>query len=373
MARPRLQPVYENGPVRVTPRGERFRLRWMEHGEERERSVATLEEATDLADELADRLALTSGGAVSGAAAFGALGEAWVKTYRKEWSAGHTANVHAILAGHVNPTLGAKACDRITDADLLGVLRGMDAQGYSADWVASATRTIRALCKWGVHRGVWAPHRNPGANLKAPTPSLLVDRKLIPSAASVRALRDAVAELAPNREQALRREWLLIAAAGCGMRWGEAVAITPESVDLAKREVRIRQTWHEHGPHTLGQPKSEASVRTVVIPEADVALWRTVVEMTGEGEYLGQTLRGRVWRNSNWNRVVMRPAAELVPSWPAGARFHSLRHHAIVTWLDAGVPPGDVAALAGHHKASFTMDRYVGPRDDHLERAKGLL
>ena len=82
MARPRSAVIYEAGPVRVAARGKAFRIRWMEHGVERERKVGTLPDAIRTADTIAGRLALAGGSGVSGAAAYGALADAWVERYR---------------------------------------------------------------------------------------------------------------------------------------------------------------------------------------------------------------------------------------------------------------------------------------------------
>ena len=41
-----------------------------------------------------------------------------------------------------------------------------------------------------------------------------------------------------------------------------------------------------------------------------------------------------------------------------GVTLHSLRHFAISTWLRAGVPIPVVSRMAGHAKASFTIDTY---------------
>jgi len=55
MGRPRITPLYENGPVRVSKRGKGYRLRWMELGVERERTAVDSETARALADSVAAR------------------------------------------------------------------------------------------------------------------------------------------------------------------------------------------------------------------------------------------------------------------------------------------------------------------------------
>lgn len=374
MGRPRSATVYEAGPVRVTGSGP-YRVRWMEQGVERERTRAQLDEAVRLADELAARLELAHDGAISGAAAFGALAEAWVDRHRTEWSTGHTMNVRSLLETQVYPVVGRVSCDRITDTDLVRLVDGMVAEGYSADWVAQVVRALRALCRWGVSRGVWPPHMDPAANLRVPKIDRLVDRTLIPTPEQVEALADAAAASVDDEVQSLRRRWLIKAPAGTGLRWGEVVVLTPEDVDLEAREVRVTKSWHPKEPpeRRIGPPKSRHSVRTVIIPAADVPLWRAVVEAAEPGEVLAKPQRGDVWNSSYWSNRVWPALVAQVEGWPERAGYHYLRHHAIVGWLERGVPIGNVARLAGHHSAEFTMKRYVGPSVDYLDAARRLL
>ena len=52
-----------------------------------------------------------------------------------------------------------------------------------------------------------------------------------------------------------------------------------------------------------------------------------------------------------FDRVAVRLGVE-------GVTLHALRHFAISTWLRAGVPVLVVSRMAGHAKASFTIDTY---------------
>lgn len=372
MARPRVAPVHEVGPVRVSERGSGFRIRWVEGGSEHERSRSSFVDAAMFADEIAERMALVTEGAIGGTVAFGALMEAWVERHQEDWSTGHTQNTVSLIVNHISPAVGSTPCDSLTDSDLVSVVRSMAAAGYSKDWVSKVHNILRAVCRWGTQRGVWLPHRNPAVNLSTGTVAVdLVPRKLIPTAAQVAEVRAAVAASAGSEDTALRREWMVAAGAGCGLRWGEVLGVCPPAVDLATRRVSVNRAWHKLD-RCFGAPKSAHSVRTVVIPEADLALWRKAVLATAPGECLARTEKGRVWATSNWNTLVWGPARASV-SWPKGATFHSLRHHAIVSWLGKGLPIGDVSALAGHHSAAFTMARYVGPGDDYLDRAAAAL
>lgn len=376
MGRPRSAPVYEVGPVRITKRGSGYRLRWMELGVERERTAADFDVARALADSVAARLALATGEAVSGAAAFGALCEAWIDAHRSEWGAAHATNM-AILVGerHIGRKLGKLACDRVTDRDLRDFLDGMAKEGYSKDWIGTAARLLRSVGRYGVTRRVWASEHDPARGLRLPKLDRTVDRTLIPSPDQVAALADAAETSTEDEVQGLRRRWMIRAAAGCGLRWGEMCVLRASDVNLDERTVEVVRAWHPKEPpdRRLGPPKSDHSVRTVVIPEDDLDLWRRVIDAAEDGCFLAKPARGQVWSGSYWSNKVWPRLTADIEGWPEGAGYHYLRHFAIVSWLNAGVPLGDVSGLAGHHSSDFTMKRYVGPSRDYIEQARRLL
>lgn len=367
----RTATLYANGPVRVTGAPGHYRIRWSEPGRDPERTAQTWERALDIADAEAARLALAGRGHVNGGTAFGALCEAWVADRRHRWTLGTVQNIESLLRQHVLPTVGKVACDRLTDTQLEQLVLSLRDAGYSQDHLGHVTRLLRSVGRYGVRRGVWVAALDPAQDIKVPDTVRLLDRTLVPSAKQVSELEQAVRTLAPTEDQAMRRAWLIRAAAGCGLRWGEAVVIEASDVNLATREVTVTRAMNERS-RTIGLPKSRTSVRTVIIPDKDLPLWKEVVEATEDGP-LGATLRGMIWRNSNWHQNVLGPAIEKVAGWPHGAKFHYLRHFAICSWLDRGLRIGNVSALAGHHSTDFTFKRYVGPSADFLDQARKLL
>lgn len=63
---------------------------------------------------------------------------------------------------------------------------------------------------------------------------------------------------------------------------------------------------------------------------------------------------------------------------PRRFNWHSLRHFAVSTWIEAGMTPKTVQTFAGHASLQVTMDRYghLFPSEDHNKAmdqiAKGL-
>ena len=48
--------------------------------------------------------------------------------------------------------------------------------------------------------------------------------------------------------------------------------------------------------------------------------------------------------------------------------MHQLRHTAITNWSNANMPIKTVQLLAGHHSASFTLDRYAHVAEEDMAR-----
>jgi integrase len=150
-------------------------------------------------------------------------------------------------------------------------------------------------------------------------------------------------------------------AAGTGLRWGEAVGLRWDAIDLVAQVVSVVRVAEEVSGHVRLKPypKSLAGRRTVPLPPFVVELLRVhardfdpgveglvFVAKTGEPPKRG-TFRARIrmWKPSL-------PRARL----PMTLRFHDLRH-SCATWLVSdGVPINDVAKVMGHEQTSTTLN-----------------
>ena len=67
------------------------------------------------------------------------------------------------------------------------------------------------------------------------------------------------------------------------------------------------------------------------------------------------------------NLIKRRYKPTLTVAGVSGINWHSLRHYAVSTWIEAGLTPKTVQTFAGHSSLQVTMDRYghLFPSDDH--------
>jgi integrase len=202
---------------------------------------------------------------------------------------------------------------------------------------------------------------------KAPRTVRGVDRRVVVNTERARALLDAVRQqkpsgrrlvaffgvmyfsaLRPSEAVTLRRPNLVLPAEG----WGELLLerATPEAGAAWTDSGRRRE---ERGL----KHRATGEVRTVPCPPSLTALLR------GHLDEFGTTPDGRLFRGLRTDDLaestycrVWRKAREAAPTAeeaasPLARRPYDLRHAAVSTWLNAGVPSTQVAEWAGHSVA----------------------
>jgi integrase len=250
----------------------------------------------------------------------------------------------------------------------------LDAMTRKADGTAAAPGSVQRqrgvlvnLCEYAVERRLLG--RNPVTTLawKVPRTVPAVDRRVVVNPKQARALLAAVAAeqptgprlvaffaamyfsaLRPGEAVSLRKANLALPADG----WGELLleASTPEAgapwTDSGRRREE-RQLKH----------RARGETRVVPSPPELTALLHEHLAAFGAGPdgLLFRGVRGgelaastycRVWRRA---RIVAFTPDEAAS--PLAARPYDLRHAAVSTWLNAGVPATQVAEWAGHSVA----------------------
>ena len=156
-----------------------------------------------------------------------------------------------------------------------------------------------------------------------------------------------------------------LVASGC--RWGEASALRPGDINLARGTVDIRRAWRyvAGDGYQLGPPKTKRGIRTINVAATTLAK----LDLTGEWVFTnsgsgGSGDKGPV-RTYNFRSNVWAPA--LVRAEKAGLikkpRVHDLRHTNASWLIQADVPLLVISHHLGHESIQTTVDRY-----GHLDR-----
>lgn len=139
-----------------------------------------------------------------------------------------------------------------------------------------------------------------------------------------------------------------------GCRVGEALALTLSDIDFGSMQISISKTYYRHdGKDVITKPKTEASVRSVSMPETLSKSLQGYTELF----YGGMEPEDRLFRITD--RAVQKKIVRNAQI--AGLRrirVHDLRHSHIALLIEKGVSPLAIAERVGHDSINTTMNVY---------------
>ena len=150
----------------------------------------------------------------------------------------------------------------------------------------------------------------------------------------------------------------------CGLRFGEASALTVGDVDLDGKKISVsKSATYVDGRGMVEGPTKGKTVRQVPVPAFLVELLRTEIGERAPGERL---FPGKAdYLTVGELRWAFDPAATTVGV--EGLTPHELRHTCASLAIRAGSNIKVVQRLLGHKTASLTLDRYGHLYDDDLD------
>jgi integrase len=294
-----------------------------------------------------------------GKSTVGQVFEAWL-TSKQGTIRPKTYERYASLIKRHGSEIGSIRLSKLDVADLEHLYRSRE-QIVSPKTVRHLHFVIKASLAWAVRRGMLS--RSP-AELITPEelPRITRQRMRVLSIEESQALMGAA--------RGTKAEGLITFALVTGARIGEVMGLTWDRVDLQSGRVRITHSLqYLAGTPTLVEPKTNAAVREIVLPE--FALKVILAHRTAQHE---RALRlGPAWSNK-LNLVFVRETGEplnrhavlrqyLRPllktaKLPPTVRVHDLRHGAASLMLSQGIPVPVVAELLGHATPAITMSIY---------------
>jgi integrase len=336
------------GNIRALPSG-RFQIRYP--GPDGRLRTGTIMYASKV---LADRaLTMIEAQMVTGEWTDPQRGKVKLGVYAETWIA-QRANLRArtielytwLLARHIRPYLGDMPISKITPELVRDWRATLLREGVSVSATAKAYRLLRAVLMTAADDRIISrnPCRIRGAGDETP------EERPVLTVAQVFDLADRM----PDR----RFSALVLLATFASLRWGEAIALTRNDIDLAARTVSVRRQYVElTGRLVVGPPKSHAGTRTVAIPASIIPALRdhldTYVGSDGTalvftGPRGGVLRRGNFRRGSGWAKAA---AGVGVP----GLHFHDLRHTGNTLAAQTGVSLADLKARMGHDSVRAAM------------------
>ena len=156
-----------------------------------------------------------------------------------------------------------------------------------------------------------------------------------------------------NLKSEISWDWFILIVAKTGLRFSEALALTPKDFDFGRQSISVSKTWDYKGDEGFLPTKNKSSVRKVQID------WQTVIQFSelikGLPEDKPIFINGKVY-NSTVNDILAKYCKKAnVPV----ISVHGLRHTHASLLLFAGVSIASVARRLGHSSMNTTQKTYL--------------
>ena len=149
-------------------------------------------------------------------------------------------------------------------------------------------------------------------------------------------------------------DWFILLVAKTGMRFSEALAITPKDFDFGRQTLSISKTWDYKGKGGFLPTKNKSSVRKIQIDWQIVVKFSELIKGLPEDEpiFVGEE---KIY-NSTVNDALTRHCKACGIS---EISIHGLRHTHASLLLFAGVSIASVARRLGHASMTTTQKTYL--------------
>lgn len=149
-------------------------------------------------------------------------------------------------------------------------------------------------------------------------------------------------------------DWFILLVAKTGLRFSEALALTPADFDFAHQTISVNKTWNYKEGGGFAPTKNKSSIRKIQIDWRVVMQYSTLVRDLPQDEPIFVT-KEKVY-NSTINDILARYCKKLnIPV----ISIHGLRHTHASILLYAGVSIASVARRLGHASMTTTQKTYL--------------
>jgi integrase len=293
---------------------------------------------------------------VLGRILFGEYALAWLAA-RTDLKPKSRHQYHSLLTLHILPTWGTVPLAKISFEGLSHWVSRLYLAGLGPSGVRQSVFAVSAVLDHAVRSN--RIRSNPARGLTLPRPGRR-DYVFL----THEELRDLASEAGQWRVFVLLLGYT-------GLRWGEATALRPCDIDLARRRIDVRRAFSDVGGHiVIGSPKSHQS-RTVPVPRFLARELAAILTGKKPDDLVFTMPGGSVLRLSNWRRAAFLPARARA-GLSTRFRIHDLRHTAASLMIQAGYPPKMLQEIMGHASITTTLDLYghlyPGDMDRYADR-----
>ena len=157
-----------------------------------------------------------------------------------------------------------------------------------------------------------------------------------------------------NLESKINYDWLILLIAKTGMRFSEAIAITPSDFDFSKQTLSINKTWNYKGKGGFQPTKNKSSVRKIQID------WMIVSQFAALVKELPIDKPIFIMKDVIYNSTINNRLEKLCKKSNVNViTIHGLRHTHASLLLFGGVSIASVAKRLGHSSMNTTEKTYL--------------
>ncbi|EAE3053348.1 site-specific integrase, partial [Listeria monocytogenes] len=157
-----------------------------------------------------------------------------------------------------------------------------------------------------------------------------------------------------NLKEDINWDWFILLIIKTGLRFSEALALTPSDFDFSKQKIIINKTWDYKMVTGSFQPtKNESSNRKIQIDWQLAMQFSQLIKMKDSDKPI--FVKSRVFNSTINNRLKVLCENANIPT----ITVHSLRHTHASLLLFAGVSIASVANRLGHSSMTTTQETYL--------------
>ena len=154
-------------------------------------------------------------------------------------------------------------------------------------------------------------------------------------------------------ESTINYDWLILLIAKTGMRFSEAIALTPSDFDFIHQTLSINKTWNYKDGGGFQPTKNKSSVRKIQIDRMIISQFSALVKDLPQEEPI--FVKEKIF-NSTINDILKRHCLKIgIPV----ITIHGLRHTHASLLLFGGVSIASVAKRLGHSSMNTTEKTYL--------------
>ncbi|GAB2023324.1 site-specific integrase [Pseudolactococcus yaeyamensis] len=148
-------------------------------------------------------------------------------------------------------------------------------------------------------------------------------------------------------------DWLILLIAKTGIRFSEALALTPKDFDFSRQTLSINKTWNYKGEGGFLPTKNRSSVRKIQMDWQLIIQFSELVKNVSEDAPI--FVKGKIFNSTVNSHLERHCKAAGIPI----ITIHGLRHTHASLLLFAGVSIASVARRLGHASMTTTQKTYL--------------